>query len=65
MNRWTLLVAVFLLAALPRAARALEVSEFMAVNDTTLADGYGEFSDWIEVHNPGDVAVAVAGLAPE
>lgn len=28
------------------------ISEFMASNSSTLADGAGGFSDWIEVHNP-------------
>ena len=27
------------------------VTEFMAINDQTLADGDGNFSDWIEIHN--------------
>lgn len=28
------------------------ITEFMAVNDTELVDGDGQFSDWIEIHNP-------------
>ena len=28
------------------------ISEFMASNDLTIADGDGHFSDWIEVSNP-------------
>ena len=28
------------------------ISEFMADNATTLADEDGQFSDWIEIHNP-------------
>ena len=30
----------------------LLISEFMAINDTTLLDGDGNFSDWIEIYNP-------------
>ncbi|HZN66040.1 MAG TPA: CotH kinase family protein, partial [Tepidisphaeraceae bacterium] len=30
------------------------ISEFMAENDSTLADRDGAFSDWIELHNRGD-----------
>ncbi len=37
------------------------ISEFMAVNDATLADEDGDFSDWIEVHNPTDAAVDLDG----
>ena len=39
----------------------LLISEFMAVNDTTLADADGEYSDWIEVHNPTANAVNLDG----
>ncbi len=28
------------------------ITEFMASNDSTLADEDGDFSDWIEIHNP-------------
>ena len=31
---------------------AAMVTEFMAINDSVLADEQGRFSDWIEVHNP-------------
>jgi len=30
------------------------ITEFMAVNDSVLADEDGEYSDWIEIHNPTD-----------
>jgi hypothetical protein len=33
-------------------AGSLVVNEFMANNNTTLADGDGKFWDWIEIHNP-------------
>jgi uncharacterized repeat protein (TIGR01451 family) len=31
----------------------LVISEFMANNETTIADEDGAFSDWIEIYNPG------------
>ncbi|MDP6635435.1 MAG: lamin tail domain-containing protein, partial [Phycisphaerae bacterium] len=37
------------------------ISEFMASNDTTLVDGDGKSSDWIELHNPSAVEVDLAG----
>ena len=37
------------------------ISEFMASNRTTLADGDGNFSDWIEIFNAGDQAIDLAG----
>ncbi len=37
------------------------ISEFMAVNGSTLADSEGEFSDWIEIHNPDATPVNLGG----
>ena len=37
------------------------ITEFVAVNDTTLADGDGRFSDWVEIHNPTSSPVSLAG----
>ena len=37
------------------------ISEFMASNRATLQDADGEYSDWIEVHNPDPVAVDMTG----
>lgn len=39
-------------AAVPDYAQTLRISEFMAVNNSGLQDADGEFSDWIEIHNP-------------
>ena len=33
----------------------------MAINNGTLADGDGDFSDWIEVQNRGDMSIDLAG----
>ena len=37
------------------------ISEFMASNAHTLADGDGDFSDWIEIHNPDPAPVNLGG----
>src|SRR5688572_24697463 len=37
------------------------ISEFMAINGTTIADEDGEFSDWIELHNTTLLPVNLAG----
>ncbi len=42
-------------------AAAPVISEFMASNDATLADGNGVFSDWIEIRNNGDEPVDLDG----
>ena len=39
----------------------LFISELMARNSTTLLDGNGESSDWIELYNPTDTAVNLDG----
>ncbi len=43
-------------------AFALRLNEFMAVNNTTIADGFGEYDDWLELINPTDEAISTAGL---
>lgn len=37
------------------------ITEFMASNDSTLADGDGNYTDWIEVHNPTAAPIDLAG----
>ena len=37
------------------------VTEFMASNQSAFADGDGNFSDWIEVHNPTEAEIDLAG----
>jgi hypothetical protein len=39
----------------------LVISEFMADNESTLADEDGTFSDWIEIYNPTTTAINLAG----
>ena len=41
--------------------QTLVISELMAVNDHFLADENGDYSDWIEVHNPTTAAVNLDG----
>ena len=43
-------------------APVLYINEFMASNDAANADEFGEFEDWIEIYNPGTVAVDVGGM---
>lgn len=38
------------------------LSEFVASNDTTINDGFGEDSDWIEVRNAGDESIDLLGF---
>jgi CotH kinase protein/Lamin Tail Domain len=47
----------------PRLLLAAEplISEFMASNDATIEDGFGNDSDWIELYNAGDEEVDLQG----
>lgn len=37
------------------------INEFMAANKTALADDEGDYSDWLEIHNPDNTAVNLRG----
>ncbi|MGK0185445.1 MAG: hypothetical protein ACI9R3_001223 [Verrucomicrobiales bacterium] len=39
------------------------ITEFMAGNGSALADGDGNFPDWIEIHNPDDAALSLTGYS--
>ena len=39
----------------------VRINEFMALNGSTLMDGDGDYSDWIELYNAGDQAVSLLG----
>ena len=40
----------------------LRLNEFMAANDSTVADEAGEYDDWVEITNVGPESVDLAGL---
>ncbi len=48
---------------LAEPATHLVISEFMADDESILADEEGEYSGWIEIHNPAPDAVSLAGYA--
>src|SRR5262249_27399861 len=60
---WVLVILVMwgLLRALPSVQAQLEITEFMALNQTTLKDEDGANSDWIEIHNFSTEPVNLAG----
>ena len=43
-------------------ASELVINEFMADNSSTIADESGDFEDWVELFNPGDQPVNIAGM---
>jgi hypothetical protein len=58
---YRLLVVCLCLGALSTARGQVLISEFMASNGQTLADEDGDYSDWIELYNPGDASVNLDG----
>jgi len=55
-----MIAALLCAAALPSPADVL-ITEFMASNDSTILDGNGASSDWVELHNTGASAVDLTG----
>jgi hypothetical protein len=41
---------------------ALYINEFMASNNRIIQDEYGAYADWIEIYNPNNKAVDIAGF---
>jgi len=64
MKKLTLFTVALLLLGLTSLTRAQNVviNEFMASNDTTIADEHGEYDDWVELYNPGTDTVNIAGM---
>lgn len=58
LRRLDVILYFFLLGS---AAGLPDLSEFMASNETTLADEDGDFPDWIELANPGTEAIDLGG----
>ena len=48
-----------LLLPLVLAAQPVRLNEFMAINNSTITDADGDYSDWIEIFNPTTAAVSL------
>src|SRR5205085_9595419 len=55
------MVGALLLAVTARSNAAVLITEFMALNNTTLTDQDGQYSDWIEIYNSGSDTVNLVG----
>lgn len=53
---FTLLLTLFGVVTVV-SGQELLINEVMSDNDLTITDGFGEYSDWIELYNPGTVPV--------
>ena len=54
----SLIFALFLFSQ--SASAQLFINEWMASNDNTIADNFGEFDDWIEIYNAGTSDIDLA-----
>ena len=50
-------LALFASSSFTLADSALEISEFLAINESGITDQDGDNSDWIEIHNTSSSAV--------
>jgi hypothetical protein len=70
---WVIVTSVFLTVTLqyvatiarsnPELDHQLVIREFLAANGTGLTDEDGDYSDWIELHNPGNTTINLGGWA--
>lgn len=66
LNNWVIQRRLFLYpeiyAYMPPDMFALYVNEFMADNDTTITDEFGDYDDWVEIYNPGPNTINLGGM---
>ena len=62
-NLRVLIVFLLLIIYCFTFAQTVRINEFMALNEATLSDENGEFSDWIELYNPSGSSVNLQGWA--
>ncbi len=55
-------ILLFVLISFLLSAQELYINEFMADNDTTIADPQGDFDDWVEIYNAEDFTVDLAEM---
>mgnify|MGYP001262435305 CR=1 FL=1 len=62
-TRFILLVTILLIWPYKSArAEHVIISEIMADNEDILQDGHGNYSDWIEIHNPHSINIDLTGF---
>jgi len=63
-NRYTMKQIVFfiLLSIFYSGYAQVIISEIQSSNSSTIADEWGDYDDWIELYNPGDLPVNIEGM---
>ncbi len=59
--RYQLLIIIIATSACTLLAQAVVLNEYMSSNGSTLFDEDGDTPDWIELYNPGTVAIDLGG----
>lgn len=54
-------LAILICSNLSAQYDTLRINEFSALNSVGLADEDGEYSDWIEIHNPTSITIGLQG----
>ena len=54
--------SLFLLFPFFAKSQNILINEFMASNATTIADGNGDYDDWVELYNAGSTPVDIGGM---
>jgi uncharacterized repeat protein (TIGR02543 family) len=57
----TILIILYLASGIRAYAQGLVINEVMSSNNSTLVDEDGDYSDWIEIYNPGGSPVNLSG----
>jgi len=58
--RYLVLASVLVLVSCTLRAQIV-INEFMASNDATITDEFGEFDDWVELYNTGNQSINIGG----
>lgn len=43
------------------AGQTLQINEVMSSNSSTIADGTGDYADWVELYNPTAASIDISG----
>ena len=56
---FSFLIAILLISFNSKAQ--IVINEYSAANYDTYQDNYGDYSDWVELYNPTNVAIDISG----
>lgn len=56
-----LLIGLMAVSA-PSLNAQVVINEYSCSNESTIADPFGKYTDWVELYNPGSAAVTLSGL---